>query len=164
MEAARWVPDIDWSGVPAAYVRKASAVCRSLAECEDLVGWFGDATFAPYMPVLLHGPGGWTAITGMGVADAAELRDCAVTTWHRQKAAMAKHGALVSFEELRERHGLMRHEDVKAAMSDAMERRVARHKASPVTDPARQPAYPRVNGKTVFAQTQDTGWKQGTDD
>ena len=149
LHTAKRVSHIDWRDVPARYVGKASAVCRTLAECADLVKWFGDETFCPYLPVLIKAPGGWTAIAGMGYADAAELRDCAVTLWGRQTEAIASHGGIMDFDALREKHGLMRREDVKAAMSDALTRRIAAHRASPVTDPFRQPQYVRVNGKTV---------------
>ena len=140
---ARAVPPVNWTGVPDRYVGKASAVCRSLAECEDLVKWFGMAEFQPYLPVLVKAPQGWTAITGMGYATVAELQDCAIVLWNRQIQA-------IDWDERRERARLMRREDVAAEMADALTRRIAQHKANPVTDPFRQPRYPRVNGKTVF--------------
>lgn len=145
----RAVPPIDWLGVPLRYVGRASAICRTLAECSELVRWFGDATFMPYLPVLVKAPAGWTAITGWGCADAAELQDCAIALWTRQADKLAAMGSLMDFDDLRERHGLMRKEEVAAAMSEALTQRIASHKANPVTDPFRQPAYPRFRGKTV---------------
>ena len=145
------VPQIDWRGVPLGYVGKASAVCRSLQDCADLVKWFGDATFCPYLPVLVHAPAGWTAITGWGVADAAELQDCAVVLWNRQtEALMRNNGSLMNYDERRERAGLMRKEAVAEAMSDALDRKIAEHKASPVTNPFRQPKYPNPTNKKQF--------------
>jgi hypothetical protein len=143
------IPRIDWTGVPARYVGKASAVCRTLAECSELVRWFGDATFYPFLPVLVKAPGGWTAITGWGYADAAELQDCAVVLWHRQTLALEATGRLMDFDDLRERNGLMRREELSAAVGDAIDRKIANHKASPVTNPFRQPSYPRPNGRTL---------------
>ena len=145
-----YIPPIDWRGVPFRYVGKASAVCRTFVDCEELVRWFGDPDFCPYLPVLVKAPNGWTAITGLGLAPAAELQDCAIVLWRRQEEALAKTGSILDFDAARERHGLMRKEDVSAAMADALTRRIARHKANPVTDPFRQPRYVRVNGKTVF--------------
>ena len=159
------VPQINYYDVPKAYQptpvftnsgrlagwkHRVSAVCRSLEECSELVRWFGDATFMPYLPVLVKAPAGWTAITGWGYADAAELQDCAVVLWNRQTEALAaNHGSLFNYDELRERNGLMRSEDVAAAMADALTRKIASHKASPVTDPFRQTKYPRWRGRTV---------------
>lgn len=154
------VPPIDWSGVPAGYVHRASVVCRTLKECEEIVRWFGDAAFCPYLPVLVKAPGGWTAITGWGYADAAELQDCAVTLWHRQTIAMEQNnGALMDFDTLREKHGLMRREDVEAAVAEAATARIAAHRASPVTDPFRQPRYPRWRGKTLHTTPESQAWK-----
>jgi hypothetical protein len=143
------IPIINWAGVPAEYVGKASAVCRTLDECADLVHWFGTPTFAPYLPVLVKAPAGWTAITGWGYADAAELQDCAVVLWTKQAEALTKTGRLMDFDALRERHGMIRAEDVPAAMAEALTRRIAHHRANPVTDPFRVPRYPRWMGKTV---------------
>src|SRR3990167_6947599 len=82
---AKRVAPIDWRGVPASYVGKCSAVCRTLQECEELVRHFGSPGFAPYLPVRVLVPGAPapTLIAGLGYATAAELQDCAVVTWHR---------------------------------------------------------------------------------
>ena len=151
---AKRVQPIDWTGVPQAYVGKCSAVCRSAQDCEDLVKHFGSPDFAPYLPVLLLIPGAPTVplIAGQGYATAAELRDDAVVTWHRWTE---RGGHVFDFDALREKHGLMRRENFDAAVRDAMERRIARHKANPVTDPFRQPVRPNPTGKTVFGPKGD---------
>ena len=136
------VAPVDWTGVPAQYVGKCSAICRTLEDCENLVRHFGDPSFAPFLPVLVHAQLGWTAIAGMGYASAAELQDCAVVLWHRQQVP-------IDWGDRRERAGWMRREEVEANVGDALMRRIAAHKASPVTDPPRQPKYTRVRGKTV---------------
>ena len=138
------VAPIDYRGVPAQYKGKCSAVCRTLQECGELVRFFGSPDFAPFLPVLVMVPGtdAPTAITGLGYATAAELQDCAVVTWNQQTEKLAK-GRLLDFDALRERHGLMRREAVDAAAREALLQRIAQHKANPISDPARQPLYPK---------------------
>lgn len=160
VQMARHVPPIDWSGVPESFVGKASAVCRTAQECNDLVRWFGNADFCPFLPVLVLVPGAAspTAIVGQGYATAAELQDCAVVTWHQQTERLRKTGGLIDFDQARERAGLMRREEVDAAVRDALARRIAQHKASPVTDPFRQPAYPNPTERSVFGTKGDATW------
>ena len=146
------IPPINWRNVPLPYRGKLSAVCRSAAECEDLVAWFGDAAFCPYLPVLVMVPGTQpTLIPGFGYATAAELQDCAVAAWHMQSDKLAKQGTVLDFDSLREKHGLMRREDADAAIREAFRERIRKHKANPVTDPFRVPQYVRVNNRMVFA-------------
>src|SRR3990167_7827592 len=142
---AKRIAPIDWTGVPASYVGKCSAVCRTLEDCEGLVRWFGSPDFAPYLPVMVLVPGGAapTLIAGLGYATAAELQDCAVVTWHRGQATP-------DFDALREKHGLMRRELVDAATREAMLKRIAQHKANPISDPARQPAYPNPTRRMTY--------------
>ena len=146
------VPPVDWAGVPASFKGKCSAVCRTKEECGALVSWFGDASFCPYLPVMVIVPGAPapTLIAGFGYATAAELQDCAVVLWHQQTERLAKTGKLLDFDTLRERHGLMRREEVDVAAREAMLRRVAQHKASPVTDPPRKLVYPNPTNRTVM--------------
>ncbi len=156
----RATPPINWLGVPDRFYRKVSAVCRNPGDCEDLVRWFGDADFCPYLPIFLMIPGTeGVMLIGMGYATAAELRDDAVNIWGKYTARLAKTGSLMDFDALREKHGDMRKENVAAEMAEAFRERIRKHKANPITDPAREPQYVRVNEKTVFAQTQSTEWK-----
>jgi len=147
---AKRIAPIDWRGVPEKFVGKLSAVCRTAAECEELVSWFGEPNFCPNLPVMVFVPGAQpTLIAGFGYATAAELKDCAVYTWYHQIEKL-KTGTLLDFDELRERHGLMRREEVDAATREAMLRRIAQHKANPVSDPFRQPVYPNPADRKVF--------------
>jgi len=150
IQIARRIAPIDYTSVPASFKGKVSAVCRTAAECEGLVQWFGSPDFCPNLPVMVMVPGAQpTLIAGLGCAPAAELRDNAVNVWYEQTEKLAKTGRLVDFDELRERHGLMRRADVDAAIREALHRRIARHKANPVTDPFRQPVYPNPTKRTV---------------
>ena len=153
VHAAKKVPPINWVGVPESYVGKCSAVCRTAQECSDLVLWFGSADFCPVQPVLVLIPGADApiAIAGMGYATAAELQDCAIVTWYDKSQKIEKDGTMFDFDTLRERRGLMRREEVDAATREAMVERVAKHKANPISDPARQPQFPNPTNKTRFA-------------
>ena len=151
LQMAKLVPPIDWKGVPASFKGKLSAVCRTAAECDELVNWFGSPDFCPNLPIMVMVPGTQpTLIPGFGYATAAELRDCAVVTWHTQTEKLARTGRILDFDALRERRGLMRREDVDSAVREAMRRRIAQHKAHPVTDPFRQPVYPNPTNRTLF--------------
>ena len=151
IQTAKRIAPIDYTGVPDSFKGKLSAVCRTAVECGELVRWFGSADFCPNLPVMVMIPGAQpTLIAGLGYATAAELQDCAVVTWHEHTEKLAKTGALVDFGALRERHGLMRREDVDAATREALLRRIAQHKASPVSDPYRQPVYPNPTNRKVF--------------
>lgn len=150
IQTARRIAPIDWRGVPANFRGKLSAVCRTAAECDELVHWFGSPDFCPNLPIMVMVPGAQpTLIAGLGYATAAELRDCAVVTWHEQTEKLGKMGSLLDFDALRERHGLMRREDVDPATREALLRRVAQHKANPITDPQRVPARRNPTNRTV---------------
>jgi len=152
IHAAKHVPPIDYTGVPLSYQGKCSAICRSALECRELVKWFGSADFCPNLPVLVLIPGSAApiAIAGMGYATAAELQDCAIVTWHEKSARLAEGGTLLDFDEARERSGMMRREDVDTATREALVKRIARHKANPISDPARVPKHPNPTGRTLF--------------
>ncbi len=152
IQTAKRVAPIDWTGVPASYRGKLSAVCRTLQDCDELPRWFGSSDFMPNLPVMVMVPGadGPTLIAGMGYATAAELRDCAVLAWSKQVDNLAATGSLADFDALREKHGLMRREEVDAAAREAMRRRVAQHRANPRTDPFRQMVYPNPKQRMNF--------------
>lgn len=149
---AKRVSAIDWEGVPEQYKGQCSAVCRTAEECDELVRWFGSPDFCPLLPVMVLVPGAHapTLIAGFGYATAAELRDCAVVTWHTQTQKLATTGQILDFDTLRERRGLMRREEVDSATREALLQRVARHKANPISDPPRQPVYANPTAKTSF--------------
>jgi hypothetical protein len=152
IHTARRVPPIDYKGVPESFKGKLSAVCRTAEDCYDLTRWYGDPSFCPLLPVMVIVPGADapTLIPGFGYATAAELRDCAVVAWHTQEKKIAQGKNIIDFDEARERHGLMRREDVDAAVRQALRDRIAKHKANPISDPPRQLVYPKPTGKTVF--------------
>ncbi|KKM16941.1 hypothetical protein LCGC14_1680790 [marine sediment metagenome] len=154
IQTARAVPPIDYAGVPDQFHGKLAAVCRTSEECGDLVRWFGSADFCPQLPIMVIVPGADspTLIPGMGYATAAELQDCAIVTWYDQTEKIGKTGHVLDFDALRERRGLMRREEVDAAVREAMLDRIARHKANPVSDPPRQPQFPNPTNKTKFAR------------
>lgn len=153
IQTAKRVAPIDWSGVPPKFVGQCSAVCRTAEECGELVRHFGSPEFCPFLPVMVIVPGADAPllIAGMGVAPAAELQDCAVVAWHTTVEKIAKQGHMMDFDSLREKHGLMRREDVDAAVRQAMRDRVARHKANPISDPPRKLVYPNPKQQTKFA-------------
>ena len=155
---------INWRGVPMSLHGKVSAVCRSQAECEDLIHWYGDAEFCPVLPVLLMVPNHpCLVLMGVGVTTASELRDDAVALWVQKSERLAKTGSVMDFDSLREKHNLMRREDVAAASSEAFWDRIKAHRASPVTDPFRQMTYPNPTAKTVHAVAEDQDWKEQND-
>lgn len=147
------VAPINWEGVPPKFRGQCSAVCRTAQECGELVRHFGSPDFCPMLPVMVLVPGGDAPllIAGMGIASAAELQDCAVVAWHQNTEKIAKQGHLLDFDSLREKHGLMRREEVDAAVRQAMRDRVARHKANPISDPPRKLVYPNPKQQTKFA-------------
>ncbi len=156
VRGARIIGPINWKGVPASYKGKLSAVCRSLSDCNELVKWFGEATFCPDLPILVMVPGAQpTLIPGFGFASAAELRDCAVVAWGRQSEKIAQQGSVLDYNALREKRGLMRREEADAAIREALHDRIRKHRASPVTDPFREPQYVRPNERTLFPITQE---------
>ncbi len=153
IQVAKRVAPIDWKGVPANFKGKLSAVCRTATDCDELVRHFGSGDFCPLLPIMVMVPGAQpTLIPGFGYATAAELRDCAVVTWHEQTEKLAKAGRLFDFDELRERRGLMRREEVDPAVREAMLRRIEQHKANPLTDPPRQPVYQNPTNRKVYGK------------
>ncbi len=151
VQVAKRIAPIDYKGVPAKFKGKLSAVCRTAAECDELVHWFGSPNFCPNLPIMVMVPGTQpTLIPGFGYATASELRDCAVVTWYEQTERLAKTGRVFDFDALRERRGLMRREEVDPAVREAMLRRVEQHKANPVTDPFRKPVHPNPTNRKVY--------------
>ncbi len=152
----------NWAGVPLAYVNKVSAVCRTMAECNDLVGWFdGKPDFCPDMPVLLLIPNvdKPIAVCGMGFATAAELRDTCIEVWGSKNLKQQQKGSQFDFDDLRERAGELPREKVAEMTAYAYWDRLQRHKASPVTDPWKRMRYPNPKGRTKFVQVENKGWK-----
>lgn len=134
---------------------KISAVCRSMDDCDDLVAAFeGHVNFCPDLPILLLMPdGNPKMVAGLGYSTAAELRDCCVEVWGVSTGSDAH--KRFNNDELRERHGMARREDVTAFTQEAFHERRQRHLASPVTDPVKQYTYPNPTHKVQFSQQPD---------
>lgn len=167
---------IDYHDVPMAYWPKVvydygtrtsgmkeviSAVCRSMQDCNELVKWFdSQPNFCPDLPVLLIGPAFpmGKLVMGLGYSTAAELRDCCIELW----GVSTSSGAHKRFDgdEIRERLGYARREDVTAMVQEAFRDRVRRHKASPVTDPFRQMQYPNPTVRTLHKVADSQDWKK----
>lgn len=155
---------IDWSGVPHQYRYKrganghfyeqpsVSAVVRSLTEAEDLVHFFRNPQFAPDLPVLVMVPGQVPiSIIGNGVTPAAELRDLAVTVFERTIERVARNGGRIfDFDELREKAGLLPHDQFDPAFREALRERRRRHMANPRTDPPRKQWWPAGSAAVRF--------------
>lgn len=120
-----------------------SACCASLEDCHNLVKWWGlGKNYMPTLPVLLVYPEFRTVafIAGEGYCTAAELEDNAITAYGRALEKFKKNdGMLVNSDEMREKFGLVERSQVSTAISEALDDRIKRHQASPVTDPPREP-------------------------
>ncbi len=135
--------------VPLAMRGQVSAICRSMQECEELVKFFGDDSLRPTLPILLivpglfeHGKKQVILVAGLGYATVAELKDLCVTTWGRAELRVQERGSQFrSFDELREKYGLMPAASVDAAVREAMMDRIQRYKRNTRTDPARKGKY-----------------------
>ncbi len=160
-------PEIDWTNIPSQFWGKVSAVCRSYSDCLDLNHWFGDENFEPDLPVLLvvPSPSGpqYGQVCGMGLAPVYEIRDECVARWEITEDRIRKSGHIVDFDVLRERAGLVERSKVDEAFRTALTDRIAAHKASPVTDPPRQPKYPNPTNRVVFAEHMPYGDVEGTE-
>lgn len=157
---------IDWTDVPHVYRFKlqkngrwtedpaVSAVVRTLTEAEDLVKFFGDENFCPFLPVLVMVPGvPPTAIIGNGDAPVAELRDLAVAVFERTILRVMKNGGtLFNSDAIRAARGLPRRDQVEGMLQEALWERVKRHKQNRRSDPPREPA-----GRIPMAPVFDMG-------
>ena len=158
------VPFIDWRSVPRQlrdnYIGKVSAVCRTKEECADLVHWFGHEDFCPFLPVLITVPGAPQLLAGQGLSTASELRDMAVAIWEIITERLLKTGSTVNFDELREKNGQMRREEVDAAIRESFVDRIRRHRKNPRTDPPRVPHYVRINARTMHSVADPDSWRK----
>ena len=139
-----------------------SAVCRSLADCQDIPHWLRERNDPiPEKPILILVPGvnPPPLLAGLGFSTAEELRDAAVEVWSVQTGKMEKYGDVYNWDEIREREGQMRREDVAEAVAYAFTDRIARHKASPRTDPWKQFQYYRPANPTSFPEMPARTWK-----
>lgn len=125
-------------GVPMSLRGQVSGSVDGMKQASDIAYAFGrDAK--PTGPILIHGPDGrvLTMVMGAGLTEAAELQDIAQEVIATNAEREKRQGGTVNFDELREEAGLVPAQHYDAAYRDALRRRVARHKANPITDPAR---------------------------
>jgi hypothetical protein len=118
---------------------------NNAADARDLSHRLGGRAVMPKREIVLVGADGQTAIVipGAGVTEAAELEDVALEAYEAQEAKLRAGKPLVDFDELRERAGLPPRKEFDSLFRQAMQDRIARHKANPRTDPARQPLRTR---------------------
>lgn len=137
---ARRIPVVyNAAGIPLALRGQVSGAVRNAAEAGEIAYAFGrDAK--PVQPILVYGPDERvvTVIMGNGLTEAAELQDIALEAMEVNRERQRRQGGTVNFDELREEAGLVPRDQYDAAFRDALRRRVAQHKANPITDPARQ--------------------------
>lgn len=136
------LPGMGMATIPLSMRDKLSGVARSDREAAEIGHWFGRDT-KPDKPMMLVGPDGRVPIVIMaeGETEAAELQDLAQEALAKQQEKVAATGRGFDFEEAREKAGMPRAEDFGRIASDAVQERIARHKANPITDPARIPQY-----------------------
>ena len=135
--------------VPAALQGKLSAVLRSEKEIDDLAHAMGGRSAKPRKPVMVWGPDDRTVllIVGDGVAEAAEIEELAHAQLEKAQRNVKKYGRAYDFAGARERAGLPEVGEFDNLYRDALRRRRAEHKASPFSDPARQPERPDTGRK-----------------
>lgn len=136
---ARRIPVVlNAGGVPMSLRGQVSGAVGSDAEAAEIAYAFGrDAK--PVAPILVYGPDErvLTVVMGNGLTEAAELQDIALEAMEVNRERLKRQGSPVNFDQLREEAGLVPREQYDAAFRDALARRVARHKANPITDPPR---------------------------
>ncbi len=160
-------PEIDWCGCPEKFWGRVSAICRSMSDCLDLNHYFGldNENFEPDLPILMIFPGPrgpiYGQVAGMGLAPVYEIRDECVARWEITEERVRKTGGIVDFDVLREKAGLVERSKVDEAFRTALTDRIAAHKASPITDPPRQPKYPNPTNAVRFPEMpENTSWKE----
>lgn len=141
-----FVPGMGMMTVPTQMRRHVSGIARGDREAAEIGHYFGRET-KPDKPLMVVGPDGKVPILiiGDGVTEAAELQDLAVEAIAVQKDRIAAGGRGFDFDSAREKAGRARAEDFGKLASDAVQQRIAHHKANPVTDPPRRPWQPEEN-------------------
>lgn len=117
-------------GVPSSLWRRvAGAFGRGALPIKDLTAAFdGGRTATPTKPILVYGPNEQvvTIVCGMGVTETAEIEEMVLEAFeHQQKDKSYK------IAELREKAGLVPHEEVEARCRQAMEDRLLDERRNP---------------------------------
>lgn len=126
------------------YANSVHAV-NDAKEAHDLAYRLGGRAVMPMREIVLIGPDGRTPIVipGLGVTEAAELEDLALEIYERKEQRLREGKPLVDFDALREEAGLPSRQEFDPLFRQALRDRIAKHRASPRTDPARVPIKPR---------------------
>lgn len=114
---------------PLSVRRTAAASAAGHEQIDEAVYVMGRSS-KPTGSLVLYTPAGFHVILTDGETELSELAEIA-------HAAMDKKP--FDFDAARERANMVRRENVGAAAAEALQSRIRRHKANPVTDPPRQP-------------------------
>jgi hypothetical protein len=145
---------VNGSAIPPALRGKLTGVLRNKKDIAEMAYAVGGRDVKPKKPLMIVGPDEKTVllVVGDGVAEAAELEDLAHAQLEKAEGNVKKHGRAFDFREARERRGLPQAGEFDQLYRDALRRRVAQHKANPISDPARVPQRaPAPKGRTKFA-------------
>lgn len=132
--------------IPYSLRGQVSAGVTSQAQAQEIGHAFGRSAM-PVLPVLVRNGQDSVVIMGDGVTEASELEDLAQMAIAEAKTPEQRKAFN---EEQREKRGMPRSEDFDKNLRDALQRRIAHHKANPVTDPARVPQRPVIDGRKTF--------------
>ncbi len=128
------------ASIPLSLQGQISGVIRNEHDAREIGATFG-RSHKPKKPILLVGPDERTVIliVGDGAAEAAELEDIALAKLDQQRSRVRKTGRGLDFDAMRDRHNLMRREDVDPAIRQALVDRIKAHQSNSRTDPSRIP-------------------------
>lgn len=132
-QARRREPLVNPKAAPARLRRNVAGVVRNHTDAANLAHALGGPDVKPFRPILVDTGDSRQRrlIVGDGDATAAELQDLALKATEEPRR--------MDFDALREKRGDIRREQVDSAIREALHRRVAQHKANPITDPPRIP-------------------------
>ncbi len=131
---AGWVPPegAHLADVPLSIKQRAIGSARDHAQIDELLYRIGPATMPPAGFFALYDRVAKVTklIVTDGVTEMAELAQIMHASLERPE---------FDFNAARERANMVRRENVAAAAAEAIQDRIRRHKANPITDPPRQP-------------------------
>ena len=127
--------------IPESMRGKLTGVLRNKADIKEMAYMVGGRDVKPKEPIMIVGPDSHTVmlVVGDGVAEAAELEDLAYHQFEKAEKSVQKTGRAFDFAAARENAGYPQAKEFDQLYRDALRRRIAQHKANPLSDPARQP-------------------------
>ena len=142
--------------IPAAMQGQLSAVLRNKSDIGEMTYALGGRDAKPSKPLMIVGPDDHTVlmVVGDGVAETSELQELAYAGLERAERTVKRTGRAFDFEAARANAGRPSAAKFDELYRDALQRRVAQHKANPVSDPARVPLRINPTNKTQFGPTQ----------